>query len=59
MRSTSIDGVEVTLIDNGMPCVVMAAADMGIAGTETPKELEANEDAAGPGSNRSGSGPGR
>jgi 4-oxalomesaconate tautomerase len=38
-----IDGVKVTLIDNGMPCVVMAAADMGIAGTETREELEANE----------------
>jgi 4-oxalomesaconate tautomerase len=38
-----IDGVEVTLIDNGMPCVVMRAADMGIAGTETREELEANE----------------
>jgi len=38
-----IDGVEVTLIDNGMPCVVMRAADMGISGLETREELEANE----------------
>lgn len=37
-----IDGVEVTMIDNGMPCVVMRAADMGISGDESPKELEAN-----------------
>jgi len=37
-----IDGVECTLIDNGMPCVVMLASDMGIAGTETPDELQAN-----------------
>ncbi len=37
-----IDGVAVTLIDNGMPCVVMRAADMGITGDETPAELEAN-----------------
>ncbi|APH72179.1 4-oxalomesaconate tautomerase [Aquibium oceanicum] len=37
-----IDGVEVTMIDNGMPCVVMRAADMGISGDETPKELEGN-----------------
>ncbi|RST80058.1 4-oxalomesaconate tautomerase [Aquibium carbonis] len=37
-----IDGIEVTMIDNGMPCVVMRAADMGISGRETPKELEAN-----------------
>lgn len=38
-----IDGVEVTLIDNGMPCVIMRASDMGIRGTETREELEANE----------------
>ena len=38
-----IDGVEVTCIDNGMPCVVMRAADMGISGDETPEALEANE----------------
>ena len=37
-----IDGVEATLIDNGMPCVVMRAADFGLAGSETPKEMEAN-----------------
>ncbi|PLX37676.1 MAG: 4-oxalomesaconate tautomerase [Hyphomicrobiales bacterium] len=38
-----IDGIEVTLIDNGMPTVVMRASDMGITGTETREELEANE----------------
>ncbi len=38
-----IDGIEVTLIDNGMPCVVMRAADLGIAGDETPAVLEADE----------------
>lgn len=37
-----VDGVEVTMIDNGMPCVVMRAADLGIAGTETREELEGN-----------------
>ena len=37
-----VEGVEVTLIDNGMPCVVMRAADLGIDGTEAPEELEAN-----------------
>ena len=36
-----VEGVEVTMIDNGMPCVVLRAADMGISGTETPEELEA------------------
>jgi len=37
-----IDGVEVTLIDNGMPVVILRASDMGISGTETREELEAN-----------------
>ena len=39
-----IDGVAATLIDNGMPCVVLRAADLGVAGTETPEELDANVD---------------
>lgn len=38
-----VEGVEVTMIDNGMPCVVMRASDMGISGEETPEDLEANE----------------
>lgn len=38
-----IEGVEVTMIDNGMPCVVMRAEDMGISGEESPEALEANE----------------
>ncbi len=38
----TIDGVEVTLIDNGMPGVVMRAADMGITGRETREELDAD-----------------
>ncbi|MCB1329809.1 MAG: 4-oxalomesaconate tautomerase [Maritimibacter sp.] len=38
-----IEGVEATLIDNGMPCVVMRAADLGITGEESPEELEGNE----------------
>jgi len=37
-----INGIEVTLIDNGMPCVVMRAEDMGITGRESREELEAN-----------------
>ena len=37
------DGVEVTLIDNGMPVVVLAAGDVGISGYETRDELNANE----------------
>lgn len=38
-----IDGVNVTMIDNGMPVVVLKAADMGITGQESREELEANE----------------
>lgn len=37
-----IDGVNVTLIDNGMPCVVIAAADMGITGYEDRDTLDAD-----------------
>ena len=38
----TIDGVQVTMIDNGMPCVVMRASDLGISGDEPPEQLEAN-----------------
>jgi 4-oxalomesaconate tautomerase len=39
-----IDGVPVTLIDNGMPCVVMKAGDVGITGYEDRDRLDANDD---------------
>jgi 4-oxalomesaconate tautomerase len=38
-----IDGVRVTMIDNGMPCVVMAAADFGITGYEDRDTLDAKD----------------
>ncbi len=38
----TINGVDVTMIDNGMPCVVLRAEDIGITGQETPAELEGN-----------------
>ncbi len=41
-----IDGVACTLIDNGMPCIVMAAADLGATGYETREELEGDGFAA-------------
>lgn len=37
-----IDGVECTLIDNGMPCVIMRAADFGLNGAESREDLEAD-----------------
>lgn len=37
-----IDGVPCTLVDNGMPVVVMAAADLGVTGYEPCAELEAD-----------------
>lgn len=39
----TIDGVAVTMIDNGMPVVVMRAADVGITGAESPSELDSDE----------------
>ena len=38
-----IEGVEATLIDNGMPVVVLRAADLGKTGHETPAELDADQ----------------
>ena len=37
-----VDGIEVTCIDNGMPVVLIRAADLGKSGAETPEELEAD-----------------
>lgn len=39
-----IDGINVTMIDNGMPVVVMRASDMGITGQESRDQLDANKD---------------
>ena len=36
------NGQSATLIDNGMPCVILRAADLGISGNEQPSTLEAN-----------------
>ncbi len=37
-----VDGIAATLIDNGMPVVVMRAADFGKTGHESPAEMEAD-----------------
>jgi 4-oxalomesaconate tautomerase len=39
-----IDGVPITLIDNGMPCVVMKAEDVGITGYEDRDSLDGNDE---------------
>jgi 4-oxalomesaconate tautomerase len=39
----TIDGVACTLIDNGMPCVVIAAADVGVTGYEDRETLDADD----------------
>ena len=38
----TVQGIEVTCIDNGMPVVVMRAKDFGITGYESPEDIEAN-----------------
>ena len=37
----TIEGVRCTLIDNGMPCIVFKAEDVGATGYETREELDA------------------
>ena len=39
-----VEGIPVTLIDNGMPVVVLRADAVGVTGYEEPAELEANRD---------------
>jgi 4-oxalomesaconate tautomerase len=39
-----VDGVKVTMIDNGMPCVVFLASDVGVTGYEDRETLDANSD---------------
>jgi 4-oxalomesaconate tautomerase len=42
-RREVLAGVPVTCVDNGMPVVVVEAAALGVQGTESPAELEADE----------------
>ena len=37
-----VDGIELTCIDNGMPVVLIRAADVGLSGYEDPAVLESN-----------------
>lgn len=36
----TVEGVDVTCVDNGMPTVLLRAADLGVDGDESPSELE-------------------
>jgi 4-oxalomesaconate tautomerase len=40
---SEIDGTSCTLIDNGMPVVVLRASDLGVTGHESCADLEAND----------------
>lgn len=40
----TLDGIEVTCVDNGMPVVMMRAADFGKSGYESPDALEADRE---------------
>lgn len=39
-----IEGLRATLIDNGMPVVILRASDLGVTGHESCEELEGNTD---------------
>jgi len=39
-----VDGYALTLIDNGMPAVLLRASDFGISGYESREELDANDE---------------
>jgi 4-oxalomesaconate tautomerase len=41
-ESDQIEGITCTLIDNGMPCVILLASDLGLTGYEPREELDAN-----------------
>lgn len=39
-----IDGIKLTMIDNGMPVIIIKAKDLGITGYEEPETLENNKE---------------
>ena len=44
-RLDSLEGVDVTCIDNGMPIVALRASDVGLTGSETCSEIEGSASA--------------
>jgi 4-oxalomesaconate tautomerase len=43
-RMETIDGVDVSLVDAAMPCMILRAADVGATAYETPAELDAKRE---------------
>jgi hypothetical protein len=43
MDAEGVGPVDVSVVDAGNPCVFVRARDLGIAGTETPDEIDANQ----------------
>jgi 2-methylaconitate cis-trans-isomerase PrpF/tripartite-type tricarboxylate transporter receptor subunit TctC len=43
-RIDKINGIEVTCIDAAMPLMIVRARDLGVTGSESPAELDANAD---------------
>ena len=41
-KKDEVDGYSLTMIDNGMPCVIIEADQLGLTGNETGDELEKN-----------------
>jgi 4-oxalomesaconate tautomerase len=41
----TVNGVSITCIDNGMPVVLLSAADFGLTGSESPVWIESNAEA--------------
>ncbi len=39
----TVQGVDITCIDNGMPCVLLRAGDFGLSGKESRDQLDADE----------------
>ena len=40
----NIEGIDVTMIDNGMPCIIIDAKDLDISGNESTHDLETNQE---------------
>jgi len=42
LQVEGLGGIEVTMVDAGNPCVMVAAADVGLSGSELPDEINAD-----------------